>query len=249
MKASIQPIHKQSAEAQALEMLRQCVTNGTLAAGSKLTETHLAKQLEVSRGTLRTALHQLTGEGLIVQTPYTGWAVMGLSANDAWELYTLRMSLEGLAARLAATRATPEGLTRLKAAFENLKRACKAQDIAATAEADFALHQTVIALANHGRLVAQYRLVESQIRVYLVSSDALVTNPKLIVAAHKPIVDAIVQGDAARASSVIEQHIKVDGEILVSRLERMNRLEDGRKIGLERKAKSVKPRTKGSKTV
>jgi len=113
----VDAVLKRSAEAQATEILREQILTGHIRTGARLTEVRLAAELKVSRATVRTALHQLTVEGLIVQTPYTGWSVMTLTAHDAWELYTLRASLEGLAARLAARSINASGRTELDRAF------------------------------------------------------------------------------------------------------------------------------------
>ncbi len=76
--------------------LRHDIVFGALSPGDRLTEMKLAADFELSRATIRTALQQLATEGLIVQMPYTGWAVVSLTAHSAWELYTLRSPLEGL---------------------------------------------------------------------------------------------------------------------------------------------------------
>jgi DNA-binding GntR family transcriptional regulator len=98
----LEPITKRSAEVQALDQLRVAILSGTFAPGARLTETALAEQLATSRATIRTALHHLVAEGLVIQVPYTGWKVTRLTADDAWELVTLRASFEALAASLAS---------------------------------------------------------------------------------------------------------------------------------------------------
>ena len=97
---ALRPIRKKSAEVEAADALRNHVVGGSARPGERLTEARLSEALGLSRTTIRTALHQLANEGLVVQVPYTGWAVTSLSSADAWELYTLRGSLEALAARL-----------------------------------------------------------------------------------------------------------------------------------------------------
>jgi DNA-binding GntR family transcriptional regulator len=92
----LKPIRKRSAEAQATDALRDQILRGGARPGSRLTEIGLSQQLSLSRSTVRTALHQLANEGLVVQEPYTDWQVASLSGADAWELYTLRASLEAL---------------------------------------------------------------------------------------------------------------------------------------------------------
>src|SRR5690242_8779901 len=192
---------KRSAEAQATDLLRRQILKGAMSPGARLTEIKLAQKLGVSRATVRTALHQLTGEGLVVQTPYTGWAVMTLSAHDAWELYTLRASLEGLASRLAARSLNAAGRAELDRAFNRLSSASLRGSWAKTTTADFALHKTIVQLAGHQRLAEQYRLVEQQVRVSIGSINALMSDLSTIIDQHQPIVEAILSGredDAAR---------------------------------------------------
>lgn len=209
---------KQSAEAQATDILRNQVLSGQLSAGERLTEMDLASRLGVSRGTVRTALHLLSREGLVLQTPYTGWTVIKLTAQDAWELYTLRATLESFAAQLAAEQIDPAAAQELQTAQWALTKASHGDDLAVAAEADFALHQAIMRLARHRRLADQYRLVEQQVRVYIFSSAALMPDMKKLVDQHQPIVDAIARGHADKAHMLISEHIISEGELLVARL-------------------------------
>ena len=116
-------VEKRSLDRAAADALRQAITTGAITPGTRLTEAELATRLDVSRGTVRAALQRLMSEGLVTQRPYAGWEVARLTSRDAWELYTLRSSLEGLAARLAARN--PNRRKPLDAAFDELKVAAK----------------------------------------------------------------------------------------------------------------------------
>jgi len=223
--ASLQPVVKRSAESLAVEALRSHVLSGAVPPGQRLTEINLAERLGISRATLRTALHRLTLEGLVHQIPYTGWEVASLTGHDAWELYTLRSSLEGLAARLAAER-EPEVKKSVHEAFAALKRTCKTRDYAAISDADFGLHKTIIGVARHGRLLKQYELIEQQIRLYIHSSNTLIAESNEIVAQHEPIVEAILAGRSARAAKLSEQHNVDEGEKLVAFLNACSRSQE-----------------------
>jgi DNA-binding GntR family transcriptional regulator len=222
--AALDAVLKKSAEAQATDILRDRILRGALEPGARLTEIKLADALNVSRATLRTALHQLTVEGLVIQVPYTGWSVMTLTAHDAWELYTLRASLEGLAARLAAAALTADGRGKLEAAFNLLCDAALKGSLQKATAADFALHKTIVELSGHRRLAEQYRLVEQQVRVTIASTNALLPDKASIVDQHKPIVDAILAGDAAQAARCSEQHTISEGERLKDHLSRKEAL-------------------------
>lgn len=215
----MKPVQKQSAETQAIAILREQVLSGALAPGARLTEMDLSARLQIARATVRIALHHLAQEGLIVQIPYTGWLVSDLTPSDAWELHTLRASLEALAARLAASRAGELGRRNLQSAMARLAKACASGSLPERAAADFALHETIVQCSGHRRLAEQYRIVGQQVRMYIASSDALVAREKDLIDQHQPIVDAILAGDAERAASLAEQHNITEGEKLVAHLE------------------------------
>jgi DNA-binding GntR family transcriptional regulator len=116
-------IPKRRLDGQAADVLREQILSGRFAPGYRLVEAALADQLGVSRGTVRAALSELAHEGLVSQVAYTKWMVPELSAEDAWELYTLRGNLEGLAAKLATERRTPETMATLRDSYEDLEAA------------------------------------------------------------------------------------------------------------------------------
>lgn len=214
-------VAKRSLEVQATERLREEIVAGRITPGSRLTEQGLAAATGLSRATVRAALARLTRDGLVAQIPYTGWAVCELTADHAWELYTLRSSLEGLGARLAAAQADPAALRRVEQAFQELVAACQEGIPSVMADHDFKLHATIIAAAAHGRLAEQYRIVEHQIRMYIISSDALIGDPVELADQHRSLVAAVLGGDAAEAESEAVQHNICEGEKLVNHLRKV----------------------------
>lgn len=199
-------VDRRSLDWRAAEILREQILSGKLVPGQRLVETALANQLEVSRGTLRAALRALSHEGLIQQVAYTKWMLPEFSQADAWELYTLRGTLEGLAARLAAEHRTEEGVATLEAAFDRLVAAVDSRKHTRVAEADLALHKTMVSISGHQRLIEQYRLLEQQVRHYIISSNALIMDLNQIVAEHQPIVRAIIAGEPDKAERLAREH-------------------------------------------
>lgn len=223
MTFNIQKVQKRSAEVQAADVLREAIISGNIPLGSRLTEINSAEQLGVSRSTIRTAFHQLVQEGLIIQVPYTGWTVMTLSAQDAWELYTLRASLEALAARLLAQQIRDGGQAeilraQLKTAFSRLKNACHTGKKSRIAEEDMNLHKMIMQLSGHHRLIDQYSRIQHQILIYIRSSDALVAEPNDIIQQHEPLVTALMEGHVDEAVTTAIEHNESEGAILVRHL-------------------------------
>ena len=192
-------IKRVSLDIRAADALRSQICNGQIAPGTKFTEVAISTRMGLSRGTIRAALHQLCAEGLVTQTPYTAWEVASLDAHAVWELYTLRGSLEGLGARLAADTIEPKGRRMLDGALASLRKACASRDMSLVADADFALHKTIISLSGHRRLHDQYRLVESQVRMCIASSNDIVPDVASVMASHAPVIEAINDGNAELA--------------------------------------------------
>lgn len=250
---AIPRIVKMPVEARATDLLRDSIVNGTIPAGSRITEIQLASQLALSRATIRTALHQLVKEGLLILVPYTGWTVISLSSRDVWELYTLRAAVERLAAQLAAQAIDSAKSSRLNRAFDGLVKECRRGNASRIAEADFALHKTIIQMADHTRLDLQYALIEQQIRMYIRSSDALISDIDTIINQHRPIVDSIIAGDAEAAGHLSEQHNLTEGRKLTDHLSELEvKAEQAKKPGRkpgekpgEKPATAVKPKASG----
>lgn len=226
---NIPRVIKMPIEVQATDALREAIVTGTIPAGERVTEIQISQQMSLSRATVRTALHQLAKEGLLTLVPYTGWTVVSLSPHDVWELYTLRSAVERLAGQLAASTITPAKVRRLDEAFGVLVRECERGNPGRMAEADFSLHHTIILLADHGRLAAQYSLIEQQIRMLIRSSDAYDPEAQqLKLEQHRPIVDAIRAGNTEAAGLLSEQHNLVEGEKLSAHLKFLESQEDAR---------------------
>lgn len=197
---------RRSLDRQAADILRGQILSGRIPPGARLVETQLAEQVQVSRGTIRSALSELAHQGLVEQVAYTKWQVPDLSPRDAWELCTLRSALEGLAASLAALSQDVNKSALLTEACQTLAAAVEQGRQDEVAEADFDLHHTIVALSGHGRLMKQYDLIEQQVRRYITCSTARLTDPEEIVGEHESIVRAILDGDADRAEHLAKNH-------------------------------------------
>ena len=240
---NIPKIVKQSIGSQAVDVLRESIICGDIPAGSRITEIQIAEQMDLSRATVRAALHQLAKEGLTTLVPYTGWTVISLTPQDVWELYTLRSSLERLAAQLVASTLDAPKRSKIEAHYATLAQRCATADQRRIAEADFAFHKAIIDLAGHGRLKSQYEVIERQIRIYIRSSDSLIEEGQAIIEQHRPIADAILAGNVDEAGRLSEEHNMTEGRKLTSHLQSLESPEIGaRPIGPSGRLRNLRPR-------
>src|ERR1700748_2941504 len=77
--------------------LRECILDGTLKPGTKLSQVSLAAQLGISRTPLREVRRRLKGEGLVEIEPNQRTRVAGLDPQELDDVYASRILLETLA--------------------------------------------------------------------------------------------------------------------------------------------------------
>jgi DNA-binding GntR family transcriptional regulator len=98
---------------QAYRALREEITTGALKPGQRLTERALADHLGVSPTPVREALQRLEHERLIERDAVRSIRVAEPSVSRLYELALIEVALRGVAARLAAERATDLEVKRI----------------------------------------------------------------------------------------------------------------------------------------
>src|SRR6478735_7389624 len=125
--------------------IRELIISGDFAPGSRLRERELSQSLEVSRVPVREALQQLEAEGFIDTSPRRGATVKQITLRDVNELFDVRLSLEVLAARLAAQAAARgESPSRLHQVMDRAEEATQHQDEAQIPLLNTALHAEIV---------------------------------------------------------------------------------------------------------
>lgn len=106
------PGRARTAHEYALTTLRTAILDGTLAGGTRLVQTELASELNISTTPLREALRDLSVEGLVIMDPHRGAVVRRLDIAEVREIYQLRITLEPLMVRRIAANITQAQLDR-----------------------------------------------------------------------------------------------------------------------------------------
>ena len=214
--APLAPITKQPVTDLATQRLREHLLSGALPPGTRLTEAAIATQLGIARTTVRASLNELAFENLVIKIPYTGWEVTGLTPEAVWEIWTLRGSLESLAARITANRMNdPETRNAVQTAAEALLEACSGNRMDEISNRDFALHHTLVEQSQHTRLIRQYGLVAHQVRLYIATSNTHVAEDGADVAAqHHNLINALLTGNTEDAAHQAWLHNENEGRRL-----------------------------------
>lgn len=112
--ALIEPATPRSQAERAYDLLVDRITRLELAPGQVLYDRELTQELGIGRTPVREALQRLASEGLVTHFPHRGMVVSEIGAATTRDIYEFRSLIDGEAARLAASRASPEEIENLR---------------------------------------------------------------------------------------------------------------------------------------
>jgi DNA-binding GntR family transcriptional regulator len=193
---------------KAYKKLKSMIYLGNLVPGQRLVERDLSKTLSISRIPLRESLVRLESEGLVRSVANSATYVEDFSPADILEIYSMRLMLEPMAARLATLRHQHTLLSKLHELCDQMTAHTKSQDWPALNQVDFEFHRLIVEASNHSLLIHCYENCHIQITGIRESYTHLCTmKPEATAIQHKVIADSIGQWDARAAESAAREHI------------------------------------------
>jgi DNA-binding GntR family transcriptional regulator len=191
-----------------VDAIRDAIADGEFAANQRLIESDLSERFGASRGNVRTALVQLSSEGLVERMPNRGARVRAVSLAEAIEITEVRMALEGLCAAKATERLTDEDRERLRGIGAAMQDAVATGDLLGYSDLNRQLHALIRTLG--GQATAQAILerlrgqnVRHQFRLAMLPGRAAVSLPQ-----HLEMIDALCAGDADAAEAAVRRHLQ-----------------------------------------
>jgi len=188
-------------------------------AGSKLSETELSTKYAVSRAVIREAINRLESSNLVERKANVGARVVALTAEGLVELYQVRESLEGMAARLAAKNMTDQEISDLNNLLTSHFSEVKQGESYYQEAGDVDFHYRIILGSKNNHLISMlingiYHLV----RMYRVQLG--MAGPRVTTAfdEHKHIVQAICNRDEELAEMLMRRHIMYSKRNIESKL-------------------------------
>jgi len=191
---------------QAYAVLRDRLVMLEIKPGEPINEDRLRTELGVGRTPIREALKRLEQERLVVAFPRRGTFATDVNISDLSHISEVRRTLEPLAAAASAERATAADRTALTSLRSQLDTAPSGDNIELL-RTDVGVHRAIYGCVHNPFLEDT-----------LVSYDNLATRiwcvflPRLSgmaghVDEHVPLLTAIIEGDAKKASELASQHV------------------------------------------
>lgn len=190
---------------QIFNIVREQIVSGKLPVDQPIRQDALANELGVSKIPLREALARLEQEGLLVSQANRGFFVRAMSAEEAEEIFALRLSIEPEAVAAASRCATDEERQAAQDALAALDEVAGQHNEAAMRNRDF--HT---ALVRPGGRLLTTQLVE---RLHVLSERYVhkhlepAGREHRAHTEHKLLLDAWLAGDSEKAKSLAGGHI------------------------------------------
>lgn len=201
--------------------LERLILEGTIKPGERIPpERELAELLQVSRASLRDALRELEGRGLVDRRPGRGTIVLDpgesarlaasglgeMAALDAElrDIMELRAIIEPPIARIAAERATKRDAAQLRELVEAMESDVSKERYA---ELDRAFHQAISQYAHNPLLAFINECIAKEIEPSRAGRYQTKARRAASSAAHRRIFEAIAAGDGDLAEEEARDHV------------------------------------------
>lgn len=200
------------------DRLREAILDGTIPPASWLREADLAESLQVSRTPIREALRRLADEQLVEREANRGCRVRPMTFDDTLAVYSVRESLDALAAR-TVTLVQPDGLVdRLREVQRHAKDpAHSLQDLAAV---NLTFHRVIRSAASNAYLERFLVQVEHAVRRFGLGDPEGPERTAKVYQEHEEIIAAIEAGDADAAAEAAARHVRLAREARVASIMR-----------------------------
>lgn len=189
------------------QQIREAILDTEFAPHQRLIEADLSERYGASRAAVRTALMNLTGEGLVERLPNRGARVRAITVDEAIEIVEVRIGLETLCARKAAENLTPAAADELRELRTAIEAAVAAGDLVEYSRLNQELDRRIRDLSGHAtatQLLERLRAQSArhQFRLAYHPGRARTSAPE-----HIAIIDAVLAQDPDAADAATRAHL------------------------------------------
>lgn len=189
------------------DLIRANILSGDFAPGQRLVESDLSETFNSSRGAVRSALIDLTHEGLVERIANRGARVRTVSVEEAVALTEVRMVVEGLCAAKAAENVTDDQIDQLRDIGRRMQDAVRNGEIMVYSQLNTALHDRICEISDQPAAAEvlsnlRARNVRHQFRLALRPGRPHVSLPE-----HLAIIDEVCARSPDGAERAARRHV------------------------------------------
>ena len=203
---NINTINRLMLSDQVKQYILDAIERGEMVPGERLVESQLAKNFRISQAPVREAIRELVSTGFLVREPHKGAMVRMLTDEDMVEIYSVRASLESLAAQQAVQHLTDAHLQTLRQIVEKMIEMARVEDYISAARYDWQFHTLIMEIAGNkllGRIYQNLQLAQYTLITMRRSHLSL----EKLASRHTNVIEALATRDPETARNAMWQHI------------------------------------------
>jgi DNA-binding GntR family transcriptional regulator len=193
------------------------IVSGHYPPGARIVEFQLAKELGLSQSPVREALRELAAVGIVTILPRRGARVRLPSVKELADVSVVRAEVDGLAARLAASRMPDDTLDTMEALVAEMLGSLARRDFSGVTDADVRFHELIAEASENHALERAFGQLAPFARTFItLTLPGVDVND--IVLQHRPILEALRAHDPDRAAAAARAHQLAVAELLSTHL-------------------------------
>src|SRR5699024_5836810 len=151
--SKIKSLDRQPLNVKIYEKLKTAIITGDIPPNSKLTETVIAKQMDVSTTPVREAFRRLSSEGLVKTVPWKGIIVQSYSQVDMKNADPCREPTDVVSLRIAVEKVDEKGVAQLEELLEKFK---KVETATETFPVTSEIHNTIVSYLGNKKMKSPF---------------------------------------------------------------------------------------------
>src|SRR6202162_5894726 len=187
--------------------LREAIVDGRFQPNERLVEADLERAFGAGRTAIRAALVRLDQEGLVERQPNRGARVRLVSDREALEIEEVRVALEQMLARDAATRITRSGVAGLRRILKEMTARVEAGDPLGYSELNAQFHELIWSISDQGVAGTLVANLKSQSIRFQYRTILQPGRPDRSLREHQAIVEALASRDPDRSEAAMREHL------------------------------------------
>jgi DNA-binding GntR family transcriptional regulator len=198
---------------QIRDILLERMLSGHYKPGDRLIELQIAQEFGTSQAPVRESLRELEALGFVTAEPYRGARVRAANKDELIEVYPVRAALEEEAAR-AAAKHLAGNTEALEIELAAMEREAKNGNLLQEVRHDVAFHRLIVEASGNRVLLDVWQSLHIEART-LISVLAVGIEPDTLATLHRPILDALAEGDGELAGKLIREHVEYFGILML----------------------------------
>ena len=209
------PIQRTTYKDHVIKYIYDGLRENRFRAGEKILESHLAKELGISRAPIREALADMVSAGLLEYRPQVGNFVAALSPKEIIDSYVARGVLEGFAVSQGIDNFSDDDLARLEEMAHKMTLFAQKGQRKALIDIGQEFHEELFSRCTNTQVVLFTAQLSLKLHLLFYKHWANVYTPEEIRDRHLEIITMVRRKDPVKLEQLIRQHYIDTGHKIV----------------------------------